>query len=125
MKKTVSIAIAVIVLAVIGYAVMNRQNSKTESENTTTTPPAATPPASASVYTMAQVQAANSKQKCWTVVDGKVYDLTSFVSEHPGGEARILSLCGKDGTQAFSNQHGDQPRPNNELSGLQIGTLQK
>lgn len=32
-------------------------------------------------------------------------------------------ICGKDGTSAFENQHGDDRRPANELAGLKIGTL--
>lgn len=72
---------------------------------------------------MAEVTEANSASKCWTVVNGKVYDLTSFINKHPGGAQRILQLCGKDGTSAFENQHGGQPRPEQELAGLEIGPL--
>ena len=74
-------------------------------------------------YTMAQVQAANSAQKCWTAINGKVYDLTSFISQHPGGDKNILKICGKDGTSAFQGQHGGQNKPEQVLQGLQIGTL--
>jgi cytochrome b involved in lipid metabolism len=81
--------------------------------NTTITP----------TYTMAEVAAANMSSKCWTAVGGKVYDLTPEISRHPGGAKAILSLCGKDGTAAFTAQHGGQRRPTTELNGLQIGIL--
>ena len=74
-------------------------------------------------YTMAQIQAANSAQKCWTVVSGNVYDLTSFISLHPGGDKNILKICGKDGTSAFQKQHGGDTKPWEVLKGLQIGVL--
>ncbi len=74
-------------------------------------------------YTMAEVQANNSAQKCWTAINGKVYDLTSFVYSHPGGAANILKICGTDGTSAFSAKHGGQARPQNELDSLYIGDL--
>ena len=78
-----------------------------------------------SVITMSDVQKHNSQSSCWTVVNGGVYDLTSFVTPHPGGSKAILRLCGIDGTSAFIGQHGNQKRPNNELTGLKIGDLSK
>ena len=32
----------------------------------------------------------NHKNDCWVVIHGKVYDLTEFLKEHPGGPAIIL-----------------------------------
>jgi cytochrome b involved in lipid metabolism len=77
----------------------------------------------AATYTMVQVQAANTASKCWSVISGKVYNLTSWISQHPGGSSAILGLCGKDGTAAFSGQHGGQARPASELAGFYIGNL--
>ena len=72
---------------------------------------------------MVQVQAANTASKCWSVISGKVYNLTSWISQHPGGSSAILGLCGKDGTAAFTGQHGGQARPASELAGFYIGNL--
>jgi cytochrome b involved in lipid metabolism len=85
--------------------------------------PAPAPAPSTPSYTMAQVALANSASKCWSAINGNVYDLTSWVNMHPGGASAILSLCGIDGTQAYSAMHGSQPRPANELSSLKIGVL--
>jgi len=57
-------------------------------------------------YTLAEVALHSDKVSCWTVIDGSVYDLTPFIFQHPGGAENIMRICGKDGTQAFSNQHG-------------------
>jgi len=38
----------------------------------------------------------------------KVYDLTSFADEHPGGDAALLRVKGKDGTEGF---YGPQHPP--------------
>lgn len=73
-------------------------------------------------YTMAQVQAHNTASSCYTAISGSVYDLTSFISQHPGGPV-ITTLCGTDGTAAFMAQHGGQGRPERELASLKIGTL--
>ena len=43
----------------------------------------------------------------WVIIDGKVYDLTPFVEDHPGGDA-ILAHAGGDATQGFRGpQHPD------------------
>ncbi|CAE7842186.1 CYB2, partial [Symbiodinium necroappetens] len=47
----------------------------------------------------------NSKTDCWVVVDGQVLDVTSFLSEHPGGELAILTFAGKDATEEFNMIH--------------------
>jgi len=74
-------------------------------------------------YSMAEVSTANSRDKCWTVIGGQVYDITPYIGSHPGGEQKVLKLCGKDGAQAFQNQHGGQNKPKNILDGFKIGVL--
>merc|ERR1719345_702737 len=55
--------------------------------------------------TMEEVAKHNNKQSCWVVLDGKVLDVTSFLSEHPGGELAILTFAGKDATEEFNMIH--------------------
>ncbi|CAJ1359171.1 unnamed protein product [Effrenium voratum] len=55
--------------------------------------------------TMSDVAKHNSKSDCWVVVDGQVLDVTSFLSEHPGGELAILTFAGKDATEEFNMIH--------------------
>ncbi len=74
-------------------------------------------------YTLAQVKEHGSAGDCWTAINGKVYDLTSWENKHPGGASKIIALCGTDGTTAFLNQHGDKSKPNDALDGYQIGVL--
>jgi len=91
--------------------------------STSTKSSTASPSPTAKTYTMAQVATHNTASDCWTVVNGKVYDVTSWENQHPGGAARIIAMCGIDATSAFQNQHDSQTRPNEDLSGFQIGTL--
>lgn len=75
-------------------------------------------------YTLADVAKHASQSSCWSAINGTVYDLTSWISKHPGGESAILSICGKDGSAAFNNQHGGQRKPEQELASLpKIGAL--
>ena len=72
---------------------------------------------------MAQVEQHNSSSSCWTAINGKVYDVTEWISEHPGGPEHIIPLCGTDGSAAFNAQHGGQSAPAAELASFYIGDL--
>jgi len=72
----------------------------------------------------AEVAKHSSKESCWTVIDGFVYDLSSWIAQHPGGERAILSLCGQDGTERFNKQHGEFNQALNVLKGLRFGILE-
>ncbi|GJE85004.1 FMN-dependent alpha-hydroxy acid dehydrogenase family protein [Phanerochaete sordida] len=60
-----------------------------------------------------EVQRHNTRESCWVVVDGQVYDATSVLAWHPAGAEVILQLAGKDATKAFVPIH-----PPNVLSHL-------
>lgn len=47
----------------------------------------------------------SSEEDCWASFEGKVYDLTQFKDDHPGGKKKIMLVAGKDGTALF-NQYG-------------------
>ncbi|KAK8532448.1 hypothetical protein V6N13_131778 [Hibiscus sabdariffa] len=53
------------------------------------------------VYTLADVSQHNNAKDCWLVIGGKVYNVTKFVEDHPGGEEILLSAAGKDATDNF------------------------
>lgn len=42
----------------------------------------------------AEVAKHNSKNDCWMVLDSKVYDVSKFVFEHPGGATILLKNAG-------------------------------
>ncbi len=88
-------------------------------------PVVVTPPPSTTLgsYTLAEVATHNTSANCWTVVSGNVYNVTSWISAHPGGSSSIKGMCGVDASGAFSGQHGGQSRPVSELAGFKIGTL--
>ncbi|MCX7589544.1 MAG: cytochrome b5 domain-containing protein, partial [Patescibacteria group bacterium] len=63
------------------------------------------------LYIMSDIEKHNTKESCWSVIRENVYDLTSWITKHPGGEKAILNLCGKDGTSLFEKQHGGEKIP--------------
>ncbi len=85
--------------------------------------PTPTPSATQAGYTMADVKKANTRAKCWSAIDGNVYDLTAWISSHPGGAAAITFLCGTDGSNAYKAQHEGQSKPTNRLAQYLLGPL--
>lgn len=76
-------------------------------------------------YTLAQVKAHSKSSNCWSVVNGKVYNLTSWINRHPGGKSVIKAMCGRDATAAFKAQHGFTGTPAKKLAGFRLGVLVK
>lgn len=75
--------------------------------------------------TLAQIAGHNSRSSCWSAINGGVYDLTSWIPNHPGGEQAILSLCGIDGSSKYNGQHGGNPKTATVLGGFKIGVIAK
>lgn len=74
-------------------------------------------------YTMATVKKHKTRSSCWTVVGTGVYNLTKWISKHPGGSKRILAMCGKNATKAFRAQHGSTGKAAKTLATYKIGKL--
>ncbi|KAK4990017.1 hypothetical protein LTR66_005821 [Elasticomyces elasticus] len=74
--------------------------------------------------TFSEVSEHTSKKDVYIVVHDKVYDASSFVDEHPGGEEVLLDVGGQDATEAFEDVgHSDEARE--ILDGLLIGKLKR
>lgn len=48
------------------------------------------------ILTAEDVSNHNDAKSCWISRDGKVYDVTAFLPDHPGGDDLILKYAGKD-----------------------------
>ncbi|KAF7591818.1 hypothetical protein BBP40_001089 [Aspergillus hancockii] len=74
--------------------------------------------------TFSEVSEHNTKKDLYMIVHDKVYDCTSFVDEHPGGEEVLLDVGGQDATEAFEDVgHSDEARE--ILDGLLVGNLKR
>ncbi|KAF8320336.1 hypothetical protein DL93DRAFT_1831592 [Clavulina sp. PMI_390] len=72
----------------------------------------------------------NSRESCWIIVHGKVYDVTDFLDEHPGGSKIILKYAGKDATEEYDPIHPPDAISNNlpkekHLGAVDLGTVKK
>lgn len=84
-----------------------------------------TPAPTVKAYSLTEIALHTSKTDCWTAIYEKVYDITSYIPRHPGGESQIMKVCGKDGTYLFVDQHDNDKKPNAKLATFMIADLAK
>lgn len=64
-------------------------------------------PSSLPEYNLSEVSNHCSPDDCWLVIFDRVYNVTSFLQEHPGGEYIMMEFAGRDATIPFrSTRHG-------------------
>jgi cytochrome b involved in lipid metabolism len=68
-------------------------------------------------YTLEEVARHDKPEDCWIIINNKVYDVTPFIAQHPGGVA-ILRNAGKDSTDGFEKigAHKKKASDDDELS---------
>lgn len=76
-----------------------------------------------------EIESHNTKENCWTTINGGVYDITKFISSHKGGD-KILNACGVDATDFFTGKHPTIGRVHSAvavklLESMKIGTLKQ
>lgn len=63
------------------------------------------------VFDRAQVASHNSRKSCYVTIASRVYDVTDFLADHPGGDDLILEYAGKDISDILedevSHKHSD------------------
>jgi cytochrome b involved in lipid metabolism len=74
------------------------------------------------VFSTEEVAKHSTENDCWVIVDGKVFDVTNFLREHPGGKRVLLREAGKDATEKFRAFHGPSVLSNYEAE-LCIGQV--
>ncbi|KAA8498797.1 Cytochrome B5 isoform D [Porphyridium purpureum] len=73
-------------------------------------------------FSMLEVLEHASRQDFWMVIDGKVYDVTSFLLDHPGGDDLLLQTLGRDAHREFEDV-GHSGDARQKLEELFVGKL--
>ena len=102
-----------------------KQEPVVTTSSTTPMTQTETPTKQENTFSLAQIATHNTPADCWSTINGSVYDLSTWVSRHPGGSKPIEGLCGTDGSEKFSRVHGKSNPAQAALVLLKIGTLQK
>lgn len=55
------------------------------------------------IITQEEVKDHKSRNSLWFIIHNKIYDVTKFMDEHPGGEEVLLEQGGKDATEIFED----------------------
>ncbi|EJD05404.1 fatty acid-2 hydroxylase [Fomitiporia mediterranea MF3/22] len=77
------------------------------------------------IYTVEDVAAHNTRRSCWVSRNGKVYDVSGFLADHPGGDDLILNHAGKDvgSVMADKDEHEHSESAYEMLDDFVIGRL--
>ncbi|KAE9595825.1 putative cytochrome b5-like heme/steroid binding domain-containing protein [Lupinus albus] len=54
-------------------------------------------------FTFDEVAKHNNAKDCWIIINGKVYDVTPFLDDHPGGDEALVTATAKDATIDFED----------------------
>ncbi|KAF9887014.1 hypothetical protein FE257_010630 [Aspergillus nanangensis] len=73
-------------------------------------------------FTLEQVQKHNTSDDLWIVLHNKVYDISKYLEDHPGGKEVLVEVAGTDATEAFEEVgHSDEARE--QLEPFYVGDL--
>jgi len=86
-------------------------------------PAPSAPSGGAKRFTWQEVAQHNTEESCWVIVGLKVYDVTKWLPEHPGGKETLLLAAGRDCTDLFTCYHPFTDKPTAVLAKYLIGEM--
>ncbi len=105
--------------------VQNQKNNIPTSSNTQSTKPKITNPDSSTVVippaipstgnltlNMTEITKHNKSSDCWLLINGKVYNITSYFGSHPGGNSTMSATCGEDATAEYATKNASATSSN-------------
>ncbi|WVQ62991.1 uncharacterized protein L199_001140 [Kwoniella botswanensis] len=82
-----------------------------DASSSTAPAPEAAPVQPEGTYSLEQLKEHNTRESLWMLLHDKVYDITAFMDEHPGGDEVLIEEAGRDATEAFEDVgHSDEAR---------------
>ena len=73
------------------------------------TPPGEEPDEALQTISLDELAEHDSRESCWKAIDGKVYDVTDYIDEHPTSERVFVRWCGREATEAWADKGGGRP----------------
>lgn len=119
-KYIVLISLVVVSLATISYLKYQRDQNSTIPA--TTPLPTQKPPEITIPISLSEIKKHNKRTDCWLEVEGSVYNMTSFIGIHPGGDA-IAKGCGTNATLLFNSVPSHKQAVRDLLNTFKIGII--
>jgi len=123
MRKLFIISTTLFWFAVAGFWIANYFHSPVQTPEVTSTAVE-----NNNKYSLAEVKLHNQTNSCWMVIEGQVYDITSYLPAHPSAPEILLTWCGREASLAWQTKTIGRPhssRAQHLLSKYFIGKVQK
>lgn len=62
---------------------------------------------SSNIIDISEISKHNQRNSCYLIIQNKVYDVSSYISQHPGGQGKIINKCGQEVTGVFAQIHSN------------------
>lgn len=100
MRKVLGIMVSIVLLITLSGCTKEATTNTNTLQNTNSTTQE-----NANTTNSSDISSHNKPSDCWTIINGITYNITDYISskEHPSGNSDLISICGKDGTNAFNN----------------------
>jgi cytochrome b involved in lipid metabolism len=79
-------------------------------------------------YSQTVVAGHNSRDDCWMIIDGMIYDVSTYLPKHPSAPEIVIAWCGREATKAYQTKTIGRPHSSHAgriLSGYRIGRLDR
>jgi cytochrome b involved in lipid metabolism len=103
-------------------SVISVDNTTSDVNTNTNNAVVNTPKVTNLTLTGAIISQHNTAGDCWVTAGNNVYNVTSYIRSHPGGQSNITKYCGKDIAAAFAGQ-GHSANASNIFASYKIGTI--
>lgn len=125
MKKELIIS-SIITIVLIALVVFTNKQSLSNTSKITPKTSTSTSTAFTGI-TRSEVAKHNVASDCWIIINKNAYNVTAYLSKHPGGSAEVIKTCGTDATVAYDaikGGRGHSSSADSDLSSLLIGAVQ-
>jgi len=116
-KKLVTISIFIfwaVAVAVLTAGLVYYQDNKAQNCQSASLP--SSPSGQQITLTIDEISKHNTGSDCWLLINNKVYNVTSFLFQHPGGAGTITPHCGKEATNAFNTKDVSARNPHSSFA---------
>lgn len=108
MKRLVGISLfifwAVVVALLLAGLVFYQNNKSANNFNASGAPGRNLSMVGTTTLSLAEITKHNSASDCWLLISNQVYDVTNYLSAHPGGVGVISQYCGQEATVPFQTK---------------------